>query len=378
MNIKKLIDSHPFFLIIGISLAVAGTTAAVVNYLSEKSVLIEKAQHEFEMSKIQERLVGIERKIGDGTDFFDVSRLVISQDEIKRLGPEYRSLQEGGFFVTEPDMTGWTYSLTSEFDFAKMALSGDEDFEESLASLARAMSAKNVHLWRNERGIKFHSPQSHEIEFNAFPYVVVQYIRIEDLKTLIAGVSQALDRTADYKSIDEVIQKIKSEIEDAKPLVQKLEEDEASRKARASTRSDFVSTSQQDNNVDSTAAKMEIESELDDLFRGDLATLFLSGFCQQFMMTSTIYPGAVSEIRALQKKANVIYLRAIVHFPNPVISDNTVAKELNYDMEFFVLTNADSVYVVKTMVPSADGRSAAFSWASAFLSGLRIPVRAVR
>lgn len=120
---------------------------------------------------------------------------------------------------------------------------------------------------------------------------------------------------------------------------------------------------------------MALESELSELFRGDLAAIMLSGLIAQTTMLPSVVPGSKAELRSIQKKGNVLYVQVIYTFADVNIIGDQANAAVTVEQEFFIVTNADAILLIKTQVPSVNGRSDAFHWVNQWLSGVRIPIR---
>jgi len=90
MPLKEFIEAHPLSVFLGIVIATISGTAGFVTYVEsskyDSAKISLEIEHKSEVLALKTRLVSIERRLGeDEKTYFDVSRLVITPDQVKAL-----------------------------------------------------------------------------------------------------------------------------------------------------------------------------------------------------------------------------------------------------------------------------------------------------
>src|SRR5262245_32240545 len=136
-TLKKWIETHPAVVIVGLTFAVGSTVSATTAYLvgqvnqaeatrrqsefvAEKSDLQTKYQHQ--VADLTSRLSAIERRVGNSDEkkYFDVKSLQILSSDIKNLPQQFKSFENGSFFVNVPISQEWQYAVTTEGAMLKL------------------------------------------------------------------------------------------------------------------------------------------------------------------------------------------------------------------------------------------------------------------
>lgn len=379
MALKDFIDSHPLAVLVGLSVAVASTTAGVTNYVTGQRIENEKTkievEYKSEISTLKIRLASIERKLGsDEKGFFDVSQLVITQDRVKELDSSYKRMGGGVFFIAEPSMRDWKYSLTSELELAKVIL-GETDTDAMFSKLAPALGKPNVHLWRRSDTLVIHPKPKKGLEGIApkklvfFPSVLVQTLNTEDLPGIVSELHKTLNEDSEIEAISKRIDALHQETKKMSPLTATQASDPIGQQSNAPQ----PAQDERSAKIGSTGAtKLETEEALAQLFRGDMAAIMLAGLIAQTMKLPQMFPGAQAALGSVQKKGNVLYVQSRTEFNDIEIDGKTGENKLFVDQEFFIVTNPKTIFVVKVQIPSIDGRSDAFPWIGQWLSGFRV------
>lgn len=387
MALKDFLDSHPATILAGVGVAVASTTVGVTNYVTGQQIENEKIKIEIayksDIASLKARLVSIERKIGvDEKSYFDVSRLILTPDRVRELDPTYKNMAAGAFFVVEPNMHHWKYSLTSEFELMKATLS-DSGSKPVMGSFANALGKSNLHLWRGDEAFVIHAHPKKGFEAIApkqisfFPYVTVQVIGVEEYMEILSdAVGQddsklpttlerldALGKNSDTQLTDMENVLATSPPETSGALDSKAVDASLSNPAEFGAKVERAGET-----------KLEAEELLADLFRADLAGFLLAGVVHQTFFFPQMLSGSQSVLNTVQKKGNVLYVQSRLEFKSIEIEGRAGETPFFVDREVFLVTNPKALAFVTVQVPSVDGRSEAFSWVGQRLSGFRVPL----
>ena len=361
MGLKQFVEENPFVILVSVAVAVATGTAGLTGYLLEKKHDIDRAQTTSEIATLKSRLVSIERKVGtDERSFFDVSTLIVTPERVKELDGSFKTMADGAFYVAAPAMTKWKYQHTSEYEIARESIDFGDD-GKMMQRLEPAIGKKNVHLWRHSDVISVNPFGKRGVEgvpkkLSFFPYVCVQIMTDEDLRTMLSAFDKIMQEAPD---VDAVVKKV----------------DEASRNADASAKA--VGTSQ-DRRLAEAATKsaaadaaVRTEQTLAALFRRDLTAQLLNGLIAQNMQFAEMFNGAQYMLRTALRRGNVFYTDTRVEFSNVKVDGKQIPR-LIVDQEYFVVTGPSAVVLVKVQIPSFDGRAEAYSWVAQWLTGLRV------
>ncbi len=358
MGLKQFIDEHPLKILAGVAVAVATTTSGVTGYFLSESDKIERLRLEVEtkseIATLKTRLASIERRVGtDDRSYFDISKLIVVPEQIKELDANYKTMAGGTFFIAEPSQGRWRYSHTSEYEVLKEGI----EFSDStiLAAYERALSKKNVNLWKSDEAFIVHPAMKKGKEritikrLVFYPSVAVQVFTEQDLQDasgLLEGSFAGHPKPGDIvKALETVVQAV--------PGSQKNE----------------IAAKQ-------TAAEVTTatESKLSELFRGDVAASLLSALIRSNQQLTTSLSNVRYSLRTAQKRGNVLFMEARLEFADVMVEGRALPGRLIVDTEYFVVTSPAGVVVVKIVVPSFDGRADAYAWASQWLTGLRVPI----
>lgn len=377
MSLKSYLESHPLFLILGVGVAVATSTAGVVEYFLDKIHQTKLAriqtEHVIQISRLQDKLASIERKISDDTSFFDVTSWFLSATRIRTLNQSFKTMDGGQFFISEPNMSNWTYALSSELDLLKASIGFDDDEGFPLNVPISELERKNLHLWRNQETLAFQTtPDARGEEgtkFTFFPYVAVQFITVSDLLAIATEFHSALISDSELSELNKSLDALLEHLDSLNMQLHQDSSDASPARQSLTAIQDAAA-----NNPTPGEARLEVEGVLSELFRGDLAAFFLASISTQIVQIPALLPGAKSTLQTVQKKGNVLYMQFTIKFQDIEFLDGNAGSYAAVDQELFVVTNADGVFFIKVQVPSTDGRSDAYSWVGEWLSGFRIPL----
>lgn len=339
MNLRAWVDKSPMVAAACIAISSAAVTFAVTGYSHSQSTEGLRRENAVFSNQLKERLAGIERRVGTGEQtFFDVSRLIIPASSIGSLGAAYRNIADGAVFVDVPADGDWRYSLTSESAMISAMFHGAVNPQIANPLLLE----RNVHVWRQPNSITFSSTIG-RVTF--FPMVMLQVVdnrRFESAFTRMAMGTEA-------------------------PLFETSER--ATQRALDRLAHNDASAQQSTIQLRNTA---EPERMLSNLFRGNIPTMLLLSTVQGNMALGAVIPNARSEIVAIEKRGNVIYVQSRMAIGGNSQSPSQDAPGVVVTETFIVTTPARTV-LVRSIIPTRDGRSDAFQWVTRFLAGLRIP-----
>jgi hypothetical protein len=336
-TLKEFIETHPLPTLVGVAIAAATAASGLAAYVASA----ERTRLEFglrqEMSTLKSRLASIERRIGaDEKTYFDVSRLVLPQEQVKTLSAEFRTAGDGAFYYVPPPGDGWEHRVTSEAELMAMKFGQSEAaFVGKETDLAKALGAKTVYVWRHKDGLTIDRSGKAGLRFDKlvfFPMVVVQAIDAKLLPSLAGRIAEATSPGA---------------------------------KAASSTAAA---------GADEGERMLARERDLERAFRGDAAAVLLTGILTQTLNTPLLMGDVQASMNTVQKKGNVLYLQMSMRFPDATIEGSAARRTVVVDREVFVVTTPATVYMVQVEVPSIGGRAQAYEWVAQWLSGVRIPL----
>lgn len=186
MDLKSFIDQHPISVI---TIVIIGTAAVVGGFITTVERK-EKAKLTNQIQELEFKLSSIERKIGDGKVYFDIRKLLIKQQDARRLPGKYRSYERGTIYVNVPNDDSWGIEDTNKYKFTEDKYG--KECERVIEGEIKKNLYKNTRLlvWRkNEkiRTILTHRDSNHKIlpsNINYFPSLALQVFPIESMENL--------------------------------------------------------------------------------------------------------------------------------------------------------------------------------------------------
>jgi hypothetical protein len=341
MSLRSWVDKHPIPTALGIAVSSISTGVGVSEYFHDRSVERLEQENSIMTGQLKSRLAGIERRIGTGEQtYFDISRLVIPASRVGSLGPEFRNIADGSAFVDAPSDGNWRYSLISEADMIRLML--PHTAEGAIPNISM-ISEKNVHFWRGSGSYVVPTKMGGDITL--FPYVMVQVVDNDQWAGAITQYAKSQNQM-DFSELAGTLAKIQSS---------------------------SPASESGGNGESAVRQSAELEKGLSNLFRGNVALILLTGVLQGNLAQSSIIPGARVDITAVEKRGNVLYIQSrLMVRGSPQNSEQ--AQGTTVAMETFVVSMPTRTILVKSVVPSRDGRSEAFQWVTRFLGGLRVPL----
>jgi hypothetical protein len=344
MTLKEWLDSNPLAAALGIAVTTASITAGVTTYFYDRAAERASKENSIFTEQLKGRLAGIERRIGtEEQTYFDVSRLIIRSSAVASLGPNYQNLTDGAVFVEAPSDGKWVQSVTSERE-----LMGQMAPETMLTTIPNVpmLNEKNVNLWRMGESIAVPTISGENFKF--FPMIAVQVLDNEQLTRAWSSLAAAMaGNTEEAPSSDSL-----------KELQRTL-----------GTLGD-PSEHSSDKEIKQAAA---LDEQLSSLFRGNIASVMLSGVLQNNLMQTQFLRNAEVDIRSVEKRGNVLYAQSALRIRSTAsASDPPIPAVIA--SEWFIVTMPRKTVFIRTLIPSRDGRSEAFQWVTRFLAGIRIPL----
>ena len=377
-KLRKWIESHPAPVLVGLAISAGSIASGATAYLSSRLHSSEKAeiQSKFlaEKSELQSkytdqikdltsRLSSIERRVTSGSDkkYFDVQALQISSPEVRNLSSQYRGFDGGHFFINTPISDAWSYIETDELALAKNGLF------KGLIELFEKMGGDNaisapLHAWVSKpSGDSSFMLGGQEIRGKISSYVSIMKVNMALVSKKMSAMAGFLDNP-----------KLKSSLADLSEIVSQIEE----------MRSGKASGDLTVRNDEKVSAKKGSEIEIfEKFYSGDTAGFVFVDSLVSMSMLSTQEPSISLSIHSAQKQLNVMYIDAELGFQNVKISNSTdqscadgSSRVLKLRREIFFISYGTDGYVIKTEVPSCDGRSSSFNWVSQWLAGLKVVI----
>ena len=346
MGLKEFIDNHPAVYTVSFIVAAIGATTAVVDYLNDRSTTALRQQHAARLAELRSslntqisdlatRLNSIERRFGDGTTFFDVTKLSIAPGQSRTLPTEYRPYRNGRFFVHVPLGREWRHQPTTEGAYYRDVLKGrPSGMPQSLLS---QLDTAPIDIWRHSETLEFSMPfGGKERQVRLFPHVLIQIMSRRQLEDVLRPI---LRDDALTKILDDLSAKVRGYSEG------RIQDSENSKRVE----------------------------DLAGIMFDDVTGFMLMSRLQMHYMMAAQMKNVRFRVLSAQKKGNVVYLRS-----QRILYDDTDRSQkkvkLLLDEELFLVGTGSEVVLVSVQVPSKHGQHDAFKWTTAWLAGLRIAI----
>jgi hypothetical protein len=427
-SFTTLLKDNPIITVGGLVVAACATVAGVMDWQARGELSVLEQQHKAELANqdskfhedvaklaveaknelistteplkqtiedLSQKISSIERKMSDsGPKYLDVSNLTVGPETIKALGPKYHYYPDDNFYESAPEMDGWMYSESNEFQFDS-SFFGKAD-EAPSGDLGRLLAESKMHIWRFKDGIHFkvagqHETGAEDLDLHFYPEVVVERWNMDALKKrlemaanlmspIFDSLSKSQDDTAARGELKEVLDATKSKPDSVKASLGSVDVDETGDIRR---NSDAVQTLKDegkklaDQVVASTKFKMDVVQELDKAVNYDMANFFLAS---KLMEAAFVFPNLMSaqvKVISAQKKGNVFYLQEQITFPKAHIYENGVPasreQPVIIDREVFFFGSGSDGDLIDIYLPREVERDA-FVYTQSWLLGFRVPV----
>jgi hypothetical protein len=343
---------------------------------AEKSKLVQ--QYDNEIEDLSQRLNSIKRGIGEQKSYLDIHILQLPSVEIRTLSPEYKSYDSNSFFVNEPKFGGWAYQLTTEGGAAKVGPLGHfvDKLEQDLGDQAKGIMGSPAHVWTGQpvADISFQM-MGQDISSTIQPNIMLMRLTPEIFAQKVKAMGQAFNASDDIKKKDT------KTVEEAVKAIEAIKENQSKDDVKDAAGGHSTTDSVESIPAEAKVKKIDdLNNEFDKLYAGDTTGLMFidtltSMFLQSLATSSTL------KIYSAQKQANVMYIDADMVMHKAKIeksygSDCTVGDmtEVHFNRELFFISYANDGYLIRTEVPTCEGRNEAFSWITQWLAGLRITI----
>lgn len=379
-NLKDTLENHPISVFTVFAIAVVSITAGTVGWFWYQSLAIEKNISKQQITSIRNdlngqiedlkrRLISIERRVGGSSLYLDVSKLSIASTEIPSLEKEYKSFQDGKFFVLPPSFDEWSQAPASQLDLAAILFGDDlkQEFKGS-SDMMEMLSKKSGVIWQGKQGAEialqaqtpFYKMGTHQL--NIRPFVFAFPLDESLIQRTTQGVM--LHVLKSDKNEKERLDKLLSE---TKGLIASFNKDNGTEKPEADAKTPI-----NENRMDDESITQLIDS-LAAISRDDLAGyILLDQLTSHFMLS--LATGSSMKVVAADKKGNVLYIHLHTVFPAEKTKDGAVGNKLVLDEEIFFVGNSKGGLLIRTGIPSKDLRSPAYAWTHGWLASLRIPL----
>jgi hypothetical protein len=364
VSLKKWLDNHPGPIALGIAVSVATTTAAITTYFTDQLHKAEQAQvenkHLSEVSDLKNRLSSIERRAGpeQSKRYVDVQSMQVSQSEVRNLADQFRSFDDGSFFLNAPKNQDWTYEFLSlpqsqRLGAFKLAFEQSNYSPELLATLEQ----NKQHVWYSKPAAESrYAFGSGELTLGG---PLRSNVRIQKItrEQVVANASAAAGAGGKWRS--------QSETKNVESTIDQIER--------------LKKEASQDDSADS-----ETKGLFEHLYNGDTAGLVFVDILIQHLLIGMGGPNVSFGIVSAQKQLNVMYVDLELRLSRTKIekSYDDSCKEgsgptIVIRREIFFVSYGSGAYLIWIEVPTCDGRSKAFEWISQWLTGLRLVVKSI-
>lgn len=315
MTIKERFEAHPIgfglaLFIAGVSLATGLVWPAQVRHHNAAEEEL-RTDYQKKLQPLEMAVNSIKRQVGDQADFIRVDELVIEPAEASEVPSVNQSFPGEKFYALPPhEEAGWNAVQTTELDVIADTMGlPPREVPAALGLSEKVLTLLPVHLWRNADVKKV---AGFEGLAKLTPQIMVQRVPYS-----VLGV---------------------------------LDDELAMREA-------------EDIGVE------ELDS-LADLYRGDATgQLLLQELAVSLSLAAS--PQATVSLSTVQKRGNVVYARIETALKDVTVDGRHYA-EYYFDRESIFVSGPDSVFLVKTLVPSADRRSPHATYINTWLSSLRV------
>ncbi len=366
---KERIENNVFVVVVVSSLAVGGTVAGVQEYFLKKEKESLNQSHTSEVkrltnntdaviSDLKTRLMSVKRRVGEDSEYQDVSEFSITSSMVKGLNQDFTAYSSNRVFVDIPETGEWKHKATKKIELIS-ALFGNEISEEDVKNTPFSdVMTLPIDLWVQDSyvGVSLKSQGVFGEKIMALrlqPYLYVQVFdsdSIRKMSSLIASLAEE-----DSEEDDDVDKALLA-------VVNLLESNE-----NQLPESDIVEIRLKE--------KEELMENFSNIFNEDLASVVMMGDFMDSYMLSLSNVGVSFSLDSVQKQGNVLYMQSQVRFKEGESLE--VEGEKNYavwDKETFFVGGRDYSVLIQASVPSFDGRSEHHSWIREWLSKFRVVI----
>jgi hypothetical protein len=310
-GIKEKIENNPIIFLITSVVGAVAVAAGIQQYFYTQQEKLSASQHQSELRDLDSKLASVKRGM-TGHEYFDIRKLLLLPGDTSNIPQSASFFSEDQFYANSksPD---WTFSRSTELALTS-ELAGEPP-DKLPKQLIKASTAFPIYLWK---GKEVHKVKDSDLFRNAFAYIILQKIPKDRLKEIIGlGVSMAQEEDDEGK---------KNQLKSDKPAT--LAE------SRAKSAEEFA-------------------SKLDEIFRGDIVGSFFTLKLTIQLQVAIASPKTTFSLVEIQKVGNVLYSQTLITLHNVKIDDKL--SPLYYvRQEVMIISTADTLYVVQTMIPSDD------------------------
>jgi hypothetical protein len=366
---KKWLDENPLKVIVAACVATSTSTATIVNYFRGEEAKIEQAfasakleqvsnKLSAENDKLNERLAGIERRIG-GDNVLDVSSLTVGPSQIKSLGPEFSYEESIRCFVSIPTAgVPWETFKTSELGFSEMLI---PSIAEQESGLRGSLGSVDVVGWKASETFRIET-DDHDV-LNIFPFVFVETLSYPQM-------ANAAGKFAKYfEGLESGTEQSIKKVEKSAKSVERALNAKAATSPSDQTSKEKSIAGKDSQKTEAEKPDADVTNFLSEVFNSDAAGFFLFGALNAGFSFTQLVEGSSFRVIDTEKKGNVLYLHVQLVFP-----PTSKTKQVFWDREWIVVCTAKNFYLIQTSAPSTDERPLEASWITQFLVGLRVPL----
>ena len=159
MGLKEFVEKHPAAVATMLVVASVSATSAVTGYLYTHNIDARELLHKAKITELrttlgakisdfQKRLASIERGVGGSKNFFDITEISTTSENLATLSNEQKPFRDGKFFVNVPTSQKWYYEETKEGAFVSERL-GEKNYVRIFPiHMRNAMDATAADIWR--------------------------------------------------------------------------------------------------------------------------------------------------------------------------------------------------------------------------------------
>jgi hypothetical protein len=317
MEIKKRIESHPITYLLVSAVSVSTIAVGVAEYFCRQRIDIANQKSELRISTLESDLTSIKRGMGENK-YLDIRSFVCPKDRFALLQPSQKAKYDSddGFYAIF-DLPGWKYKKTTVEKFIR-ELGGEE-----MPPASKQLIGKNpVHTWDAVETLTVKGPNDFSesgptIFLEKTPNAALMNFKKEDFSKLVREVTGAEMKPDEVPDL----------------------------------------------------------SELERVYRGDVATIYLASFMRDHLRQFIGFPEIDTQLVELQKVGNVVYSQVLITVQNATVNDKKLPV-FYVRFEEIIITDQNATTVIGITIPSADPapRGTAYAQIQEWFSGLAIRV----
>jgi len=373
---KTWLESNPLVVLAGMAVVVSTTTFKVASYYFEQEKKLLEQKHEADLREarsedsakydglsahcheLEGKLFSIERNVGE-VNFWDIRKLRITEEEIKSLGEEFKSIADWNCFISVPasdKSEPWTEEEMKDMEFQQLQYGKAWAKANYASASSKIMGEFQVFVWRRPDVFKIDTLSPLVPIYHAFPFVRIARISHEDILDAIRK-SAAEGTAAARQSQDDApppAHDHKQETQSPLP---------ANETALRATPAPATAAPGNGISGDDNLVKQIVASFSD----SDIGGIFLNGYLSTRFNRISYVKGASFRVAKIEKREKVIYVQCETKI------DGAGARPTIYLASEYISIDGDKyMEIIETSAPFVDRRAPEAKWITSWLANLRV------